>query len=241
MRSGWHSSGRIHTECDLSRAPARIRIRPRQSAGRTDRHLQRPACDEFGEGRPSGEASRINATWSFRQGLLHRAATTGARLNLGLRDTAQRHGFNKGEFALTGLYYRGGTNKNKQVRFHPNLPLQDRRALWSFDGTFPSKLLQVRYGEPGAVSSLQRPADRPCAQHRFRPAHDQDPPSQRPSPAESDGDTNAFFFPGQYYDYRWPLQLAGYDTINTDATDPRAAFPTATAARSRFVATGAKP
>ena len=45
------------------------------------------------------------------------------------------------------------------------------------------------------------------------------------SPAESDGYANAFFFPGQFYDYRWPLQLAGYDTINTDATDPRAAFP----------------
>ena len=47
------------------------------------------------------------------------------------------------------------------------------------------------------------------------------------SPAESDGYTNAFFFPGQFYDYRWPLQLAGYDTINTTATDPRAAFPCA--------------
>jgi FtsP/CotA-like multicopper oxidase with cupredoxin domain len=45
------------------------------------------------------------------------------------------------------------------------------------------------------------------------------------SPAESDGYTNAFFFPGQFYDYRWPIQLAGYDTINTDASDPRAAFP----------------
>jgi FtsP/CotA-like multicopper oxidase with cupredoxin domain len=45
------------------------------------------------------------------------------------------------------------------------------------------------------------------------------------TPAESDGYANAFFFPGQFYDYRWPLQLAGYDSINTKATDPRAAFP----------------
>jgi FtsP/CotA-like multicopper oxidase with cupredoxin domain len=45
--------------------------------------------------------------------------------------------------------------------------------------------------------------------------------------SESDGYTNAFFFPGQYYDYRWPMQLAGYDTINTTASDPRAAFPCA--------------
>ena len=47
------------------------------------------------------------------------------------------------------------------------------------------------------------------------------------NPAESDGFANAFFFPGQFYDYRWPLQLAGYDTINTSATDPKAAFPCA--------------
>ena len=52
------------------------------------------------------------------------------------------------------------------------------------------------------------------------------------NPAESDGYTNAFFFPGQFYDYRWPMQLAGYDTINTDATDPRAAFPCAPGRRS---------
>ncbi|HXE94889.1 MAG TPA: multicopper oxidase domain-containing protein, partial [Dongiaceae bacterium] len=45
--------------------------------------------------------------------------------------------------------------------------------------------------------------------------------------AESDGFTNAFFFPGQFYDYRWPMELAGYDTINTTASDPRAAFPCA--------------
>jgi len=47
------------------------------------------------------------------------------------------------------------------------------------------------------------------------------------APAESDGYANAFFFPGQYYDYRWPIQLAGYDSINTKAEDPRAAFPCA--------------
>jgi FtsP/CotA-like multicopper oxidase with cupredoxin domain len=47
------------------------------------------------------------------------------------------------------------------------------------------------------------------------------------NPAESDGFANAFFFPGQFYDYRWPLQLAGYDSINTTATVARAAFPCA--------------
>jgi FtsP/CotA-like multicopper oxidase with cupredoxin domain len=45
------------------------------------------------------------------------------------------------------------------------------------------------------------------------------------NPAESDGYTNAFFFPGQFYDYRWPMILAGHDTINPNATDPRAGAP----------------
>ena len=35
----------------------------------------------------------------------------------------------------------------------------------------------------------------------------------------------SFFFPGQYYDYRWPMILAGHDSINTDASDSRAGAP----------------
>jgi FtsP/CotA-like multicopper oxidase with cupredoxin domain len=45
------------------------------------------------------------------------------------------------------------------------------------------------------------------------------------NPAESDGYPGAFFFPGQFYDYVWPLILAGHDSINIGATDPRAATP----------------
>jgi len=45
------------------------------------------------------------------------------------------------------------------------------------------------------------------------------------NPAESDGYTQAFFFPGQYYDYLWPMVIAGHDTINTDASDSRAGSP----------------
>ena len=43
--------------------------------------------------------------------------------------------------------------------------------------------------------------------------------------AENDGFTGAFFFPGQFYDYHWPIVLAGFRTINTGATDPRAGAP----------------
>jgi hypothetical protein len=45
------------------------------------------------------------------------------------------------------------------------------------------------------------------------------------NPAESDGFAGAYFYPGQYFDYRWPMQLSGRDTINTNATDPRAGTP----------------
>ena len=40
--------------------------------------------------------------------------------------------------------------------------------------------------------------------------------------AENDGFTGAFFFPGQFYDYHWPIVLAGFNSINTAATDPKA-------------------
>src|SRR5207248_1978227 len=43
--------------------------------------------------------------------------------------------------------------------------------------------------------------------------------------AENDGFTGAFFFPGQFYDYHYPIVLAGLRTINTGATDPRAGGP----------------
>src|SRR3989442_13254189 len=43
--------------------------------------------------------------------------------------------------------------------------------------------------------------------------------------AENDGFTGAFFFPGQFYDYHYPIVLCGWRTINTAATDPRAASP----------------
>ncbi len=43
--------------------------------------------------------------------------------------------------------------------------------------------------------------------------------------AENDGFTGAYFFPGQFYDYHWPIVLAGHYSINTDATDPQAGTP----------------
>src|SRR5689334_20413649 len=46
--------------------------------------------------------------------------------------------------------------------------------------------------------------------------------------AENDGFTGAYFWPGEFYDYHYPIVLAGINSINTGATDPRAATPNAT-------------
>jgi len=35
-----------------------------------------------------------------------------------------------------------------QAKFHPSFPTQNANRVWTFQGTFPPKLTQVRYGEP---------------------------------------------------------------------------------------------
>ena len=84
-----------------------------------------------------------------------KTAQAGARINQGLRDRRQLHNYAQGEFAPGGLYYQTsdipntlGTTKGIDPRFHPKMPLQNHKSLWTFDGTFPPKLLMVRYGQP---------------------------------------------------------------------------------------------
>jgi FtsP/CotA-like multicopper oxidase with cupredoxin domain len=110
-------------------------------------------------------------------------------------------------------------------RFHPLLPDQNPFALWTFNGTLPPKLLQVRYAEPVLFRHHNKlPADvtqnggfgrHTISTHEHNGHHG----------AENDGFTGAYFFPGQFYDYHWPIVLAGRDTVNTAATDPRAGSP----------------
>ena len=45
------------------------------------------------------------------------------------------------------------------------------------------------------------------------------------NPAESDGFMHAYFLPGQFYDYHWPMVLAGHDSINISASDPKTGAP----------------
>ncbi len=126
-------------------------------------------------------------------------------------------------------------------RFHPDLPDQGPFALWTFNGTLPPKLMIGRYGEPILFRHHNRlPADpnqnrgfgiHTITTHEHNGHHG----------AENDGFTGAYFFPGQFYDYHYPVCHGGYTTINPNATDPRCGAPTTPAASSRSRATGARP
>ena len=112
-----------------------------------------------------------------------------------------------------------------QPRFHPYLPIQRPDKLWPFNGTVPPKLMIARYGEPILFRHHNNlPADvtnnggfgrHTTSTHEHNGHHG----------AENDGFTGAFFFPTEFYDYHYPIVLAGVTTINTAATDPRAAGP----------------
>ena len=111
------------------------------------------------------------------------------------------------------------------VRFHPKLPIQHPNSLWTFNGTIPPKLLQTRYGEPILFRHHNGlPADvtqnggfgrHTITTHEHNGHHG----------AENDGFAGAFFFPNQYYDYHWPVVLAGHYSMNTAATDRMASSP----------------
>ena len=153
-------------------------------------------------------------------------------MNGGLRDQKQDHQYRVGEFGPQGLYHNtigapgfDGTTTGIVVKFHPNLPVQDPTALWTFDGTFPPKLLKVRYGRPVLMRQYNALPIDVAANRGFGVHTTTTHEHNGHSPAESDGYTNAFFFPGQFYDYRWPIPLAGHDSINTDASDMRAGAP----------------
>jgi FtsP/CotA-like multicopper oxidase with cupredoxin domain len=111
------------------------------------------------------------------------------------------------------------------LKFHPGFPTQDPNSVWTFNGTIPPKLVQGRYMEPILFRHHNTlPADvtqnngfgrNTISTHEHNGHHG----------AENDGFTGAFFFPNQFYDYHWPIVLAGLNSINVNATDPKAATP----------------
>ncbi len=195
-----------------------------------DRTLVTPPA----EGRPPGKGWSHQRWNEFPPQGFFKTALAGSRVNGGFRDSKQLHGYSVGEFAPGGLYHNttgtagfDGTTNGIPIQFHPNLPIQDHKALWTFDGTFPPKLLNVRYGKGVLMRQYNALPIDPASNRGFGIHTLTTHEHNGHTPAESDGFTNAFFFPGQFYDYRWPIQLAGYDTVNTTADDPRAAFPCA--------------
>src|SRR6185503_12123278 len=184
------------------------------------------------EGRPGGEGWAHQRYSEFPPKVYFQSAQTGARTNGGLRDSKQRHRYSMGEFGPGGLYHNpvgapgfDGTTRGLELRFHPSMPAQEPLALWTYDGTVPPKLLQARYGQAVLFRHYNALPIDPAANMGFgihtRTTHEHN----GHNPAESDGYTHAFFFPGQFYDYRWPMILAGTDTINTTSSDPRAGAP----------------
>ena len=109
--------------------------------------------------------------------------------------------------------------------FHPMMPVQSGESVWTFGGTVPPKLLLGRYGEPilfrhhnGLSPDVRKNGGfgrHTISTHEHNGHHG----------AENDGFAGAFFFPGQFYDYHWPIVHAGINTINTTASDPRAGAP----------------
>src|SRR6185437_12956012 len=102
------------------------------------------------------------------------------------------------------------------LKFHPGFPTQNANSVWTFNGTIPPKLVQGRYMEPILFRHHNRlPADvnanngfgrHTISTHEHNGHHG----------AENDGFTGAFFFPNQFYDYHWPIVLAGILEINTN-------------------------
>ncbi len=111
------------------------------------------------------------------------------------------------------------------IKFHPNMPNQRANSVWPFNsggpgtrGTLPPPLIKMRYGEPAIVriyNNLPRNRARNNGFGRNEPSiHNHNAHNG----AASDGANNAYFFPGQFYDYHWSTTLARADTYLDDET-----------------------
>jgi mono/diheme cytochrome c family protein len=175
-----------------------------------------PAVDYYGpiEGRPPG-ALWAHQRWDhFFPSVAIEVTQEGAKdntsYNPGVVDNLN-NGFNRGSTI--------------PLKFHPGLPTQDPLSVWTFNGTIPPKLAMIRYYEPVLFRHHNKlPYDitknrgfgrHTITTHKHNAHHG----------AENDGFTGAYFYPGQFYDYHWPICHAGYDTINVDATDSRCGGP----------------
>jgi FtsP/CotA-like multicopper oxidase with cupredoxin domain len=111
------------------------------------------------------------------------------------------------------------------LKFHPGLPTQAPDSVWTFNGTIPPKLVIGKYGEPILFRHNNRLPENPAQNNGFGIHTISTHEHNGHHGAENDGFTGAFFFPGQFYDYHWPIVLAGHFSVNTQAQDRRASTP----------------
>jgi FtsP/CotA-like multicopper oxidase with cupredoxin domain len=183
------------------------------------------------DGRPSGEWFAHQRWDDFPMQVYFQSAMSGSRVNGGLRDKHQLHDYKTGEFAPGGLYYLDADgdgepgSKGAEIKMHPNLPVQNSNSVWTFDGTLPPKLLMARYGESILFRHYNALPIDIAANNGFGTHTISTHEHNGHNPAESDGYMHAYFYPGQFYDYHWPMILAGHDSINTGATDIKTGAP----------------
>jgi manganese oxidase len=166
------------------------------------------------EGRPPGPIWAHQRWEQFLPQIAIEATQEGAKVN-----TA----YNAGVPSSLNSGFNAGTPI--PPRFHPNLPDQSPLKLWTFNGSIPPKLALARYGEPilfrhhnklpFSIADNGGFGRHTISTHEHNGHHG----------AENDGFTGAYFFPGQFYDYHWPIVLAGHFSINTAASDPKAGTP----------------
>jgi FtsP/CotA-like multicopper oxidase with cupredoxin domain len=142
-------------------------------------------------------------------------------------------------FPKAGYIMSVGPQRPDTTRFHPELPAQDSNSIWSFGagsyrssanhahvyGTLPPPLIKARYGEPMITRVYNNLLNDAAKNNGFGRNETSLHLHNAHNGGESDGASNAFHFPGTFYDYRWGTTLARRDTINTDASDARASGP----------------
>jgi FtsP/CotA-like multicopper oxidase with cupredoxin domain len=116
---------------------------------------------------------------------------------------------------LYEMHQRVGT-----VNMSPDLPPQ---TIWGFNGITPGPMIVARYGEPILVRQYN---DLPAVNGGFGLPSVSTHLHNGHTPPESDGFPCFFFERGQFYDYHYPIVLAGINSTHPGTGDIREAMHT---------------
>jgi hypothetical protein len=124
----------------LPRYPvSRLNPAPTAMSNQTLQRVPAELGGRFGpiEGRPPGEIWAHQRWGDFPPQVCFEVTQEGAKAN---------RSYNPG---VPSTLNSGISQKSSiPVRFHTKMPIQDVNSVWTFNGTMPPKLAQVRYGEP---------------------------------------------------------------------------------------------